>query len=259
MDRVHRLTFPALALNPGRCQTSDLSQNPSLPNRRRRRHSPAHAAPPLMEMAGPVSSAPRTVEDIYKDYAGRRAGLVRALTSGNVEDTTAHSLPYSPSLPFSRAPLRRISRLTPFRFPLVGCCCLQMWTSSTACATQVNTGSDLSRSSALVALLPLFVWGFGGFDWFLGVRVEKENLCLYGLPNGGWEVSLPVEEVPPEMPEPALGINFARDGMKRRDWLSLVAVHSDAWVVSVAFFFAAKLNANERYCAPASGLRPPLD
>ncbi|KAM7266011.1 hypothetical protein ACFE04_003694 [Oxalis oulophora] len=27
---------------------------------------------------------------------------------------------------------------------------------------------------------------------------EKENLCLYGLPNGSWEVNLPVEEVPPE-------------------------------------------------------------
>ncbi|OEL22819.1 hypothetical protein BAE44_0016161 [Dichanthelium oligosanthes] len=30
------------------------------------------------------------------------------------------------------------------------------------------------------------------------------------------------------MLEPVLGINFARDGMKRRYWLSLVAVHSDA-------------------------------
>ncbi|OEL19884.1 PHD finger protein ALFIN-LIKE 1 [Dichanthelium oligosanthes] len=63
---------------------------------------------------------------------------------------------------------------------------------------------------------------------------KKENLCLYGLPNGSWEVVLPSEEVPREMPEPALGINFARDGMKRRDWLSLVAVHSDAWLVSIA-------------------------
>ncbi|CAN6222805.1 unnamed protein product, partial [Urochloa humidicola] len=75
---------------------------------------------------------------------------------------------------------------------------------------------------------------------------EKENLCLYGLPNGSWEVALPAEEVPPEMPEPALGINFARDGMKRRDWLSLVAVHSDAWLVSVAYFYAARLNGNDR-------------
>ncbi|OEL17102.1 hypothetical protein BAE44_0021879 [Dichanthelium oligosanthes] len=57
----------------------------------------------------------------------------------------------------------------------------------------------------------------------------KENLCLYGLSNGSWEVALPSSsEVPPEMLEPALGINFARDGMKRRYGLSLVAIHSEA-------------------------------
>lgn len=75
---------------------------------------------------------------------------------------------------------------------------------------------------------------------------EKENLCLYGHPNEAWEVSLPAEEVPPELPEPVLGINFARDGMNRRDWLSLVAVHSDCWLNSVAFYFGARLNRNER-------------
>lgn len=69
---------------------------------------------------------------------------------------------------------------------------------------------------------------------------EKENLCLYGLPNEQWEVNLPAEEVPPELPEPALGINFARDGMEDKDWLSLVAVHSDSWLLSVAFYFGAR-------------------
>jgi hypothetical protein len=39
---------------------------------------------------------------------------------------------------------------------------------------------------------------------------------LYGNPDGTWEVQLPAEEVPPELPEPALGINFARDGMQVR-------------------------------------------
>ena len=43
---------------------------------------------------------------------------------------------------------------------------------------------------------------------------DRENLCLYGLPDGNWAVDLPAEEVPPEIPEPALGINFARDGMQ---------------------------------------------
>ncbi|KAF3627858.1 PHD finger protein ALFIN-LIKE 1 [Capsicum annuum] len=76
---------------------------------------------------------------------------------------------------------------------------------------------------------------------------EKENLCLYGHPNETWEVNLPTEEVPPELPEPALGITFARDGMNRRDWLSLVAVHNDYWLLSVAFFFGTRLNQNERY------------
>lgn len=63
---------------------------------------------------------------------------------------------------------------------------------------------------------------------------------MYGLPNETWEVNLPAEEVPPELPEPALGINFARDGMNEKDWLSLVAVHSDSWLLSVAFYFGAR-------------------
>ncbi|GJR03808.1 PHD finger protein ALFIN-LIKE 4-like protein [Tanacetum coccineum] len=69
---------------------------------------------------------------------------------------------------------------------------------------------------------------------------QKENLCLYGFPSEQWEVNLPAEEVPPELPEPALGINNARDGMQEKDWLSFVAVHSDAWLLSVSFYFGAR-------------------
>ncbi|OIS98100.1 PREDICTED: PHD finger protein ALFIN-LIKE 2-like [Nicotiana attenuata] len=115
-----------------------------------------------------ISSSPRTVEEIFKDYNARRTGIVRAL-SYDVD------------------------------------------------------------------------------EFYNLCDPEKENLCLYGHPNETWEVNLPAEEVPPELPEPALGINFARDGMTRRDWLSLVAVHSDCWLLSVAFFFGARLNQNERY------------
>ncbi|OUS45817.1 hypothetical protein BE221DRAFT_192483 [Ostreococcus tauri] len=75
---------------------------------------------------------------------------------------------------------------------------------------------------------------------------DKENLCLYGNPDGTWEVQLPAEEVPPELPEPALGINFARDGMQRKDWLALVAVHGDAWLMAVAFYYGAKFDAKKR-------------
>ncbi|GJX01769.1 PHD finger protein ALFIN-LIKE 4-like protein [Tanacetum coccineum] len=71
-------------------------------------------------------------------------------------------------------------------------------------------------------------------------RIKKENLCLYGFPSEQWEVNLSAEEVPPELPEPALGINFARDGMQEKDWLSLVAVHNDAWLLSVSFYFGAR-------------------
>ncbi|XP_050232577.1 PHD finger protein ALFIN-LIKE 4-like isoform X2 [Mercurialis annua] len=69
---------------------------------------------------------------------------------------------------------------------------------------------------------------------------NKENQCLYGYPGEQWEVGLPAEEVPSELPEPVLGINFARDGMQRNEWLALVAVHSDAWLLSVAFYFGAR-------------------
>ncbi|KAH9316990.1 hypothetical protein KI387_018759 [Taxus chinensis] len=77
-------------------------------------------------------------------------------------------------------------------------------------------------------------------DFYQQCDPEKENLCLYGFPNGSWEVNLPAEEVPPELPEPALGINFARDGMQEKDWICLVAVHSDAWLLAVAFYFGAR-------------------
>ncbi|GER52364.1 PHD finger family protein [Striga asiatica] len=104
---------------------------------------------------------PRTVEEVFRDFKGRRAGIIKALTT-DVE------------------------------------------------------------------------------EFYQQCDPEKENLCLYGFPSEQWEVNLPAEEVPPELPEPALGINFARDGMQEKDWLSLVAVHSDTWLLAVAFYFGAR-------------------
>ncbi|CAH8285682.1 unnamed protein product [Eruca vesicaria subsp. sativa] len=77
-------------------------------------------------------------------------------------------------------------------------------------------------------------------EFFKQCNPEKDNLCLYGFPNEVWEVNLPAEEVPPELPEPALGINFARDGMQEKEWISLVAVHSDAWLLAVSFYFCSR-------------------
>ena len=69
-------------------------------------------------------------------------------------------------------------------------------------------------------------------------------------------MNLPAEEVPPELPEPALGINFARDGMEEKDWLSLVAVHSDTWLLSVAFYFGARFGFDkaDRYFSPCQSV-----
>ncbi|KAI3759778.1 hypothetical protein L6452_07830 [Arctium lappa] len=123
-------------------------------------HFYIHFQAPNMD-GGATQYNPRTVEEVFRDFKGRRAGMIKALTS-EVE------------------------------------------------------------------------------EFYQQCDPEKENLCLYGFPSEQWEVNLPAEEVPPELPEPALGINFARDGMQEKDWLSLVAVHSDAWLLSVAFYFGAR-------------------
>ena len=39
--------------------------------------------------------------------------------------------------------------------------------------------------------------------------------------------------------------------MARKDWLALVAVHSDSWLYAVAFYYGAKLDQNSRYGEPA--------
>jgi hypothetical protein len=103
------------------------------------------------------------------------------------------------------------------------------------------------RRSAILRALGADVEAF-----FAACDPEKENLCLYGYADGTWAVDLPVEEVPPEVPEPALGINFARDGMQRADWLALVAVHSDSWLLALAFYKGARFNREQR-CAALRG------
>ncbi|BAT78013.1 hypothetical protein LR48_Vigan04g232800 [Vigna angularis] len=77
-------------------------------------------------------------------------------------------------------------------------------------------------------------------DFFQQCDPGKDDLCLYGFPNEVWQVDLPAEEVPAEIPEPVLGINFARDGMEERDWVCFVAAHSDTWLIAVAMFFGAR-------------------
>lgn len=72
---------------------------------------------------------------------------------------------------------------------------------------------------------------------------DKQYLCLHGKSDSSWQVTLPADQVPSELPEPTIGINFARDGMTKTDWLRLVAVHSDAWLLSLAMgYFASQLD-----------------
>ncbi|KAF8703229.1 hypothetical protein HU200_032019 [Digitaria exilis] len=145
--------------------------------------------------SAPIYPNVRTPEDVFRDFRGRRAGILKALTTGTPSLLLTGSFSHS----------RFGTRFVAHSFVSLGCFRgAQMWRGSTSCATQ------------------------------------KENLCLYGLSNETWEVTLPAEEVPPELPEPALGINFARDGMAEKDWLTLVAVHSDAWLIAVAFYFGAR-------------------
>jgi hypothetical protein len=75
--------------------------------------------------------------------------------------------------------------------------------------------------------------------------VEVENLCRYELPNESWEVNLPAEKVSPELLEPTLGINFARDGIQEKEWLSMVDAHGDAWLLYVAFYLGARFGFNK--------------
>uniref|UniRef100_A0A0E0JEB3 PHD finger protein ALFIN-LIKE n=1 Tax=Oryza punctata TaxID=4537 RepID=A0A0E0JEB3_ORYPU len=79
-------------------------------------------------------------------------------------------------------------------------------------------------------------------------------LCLYGNSDGTWEVAPPPELVPPELPEPALGINIPRDTLYRSDWVALLAVFTDSWLLAVAFFHGASLDRDDRYTDRDSSL-----
>ncbi|KAJ6389572.1 hypothetical protein OIU77_027817 [Salix suchowensis] len=172
-----------------------------------------------------MEAIPRTVEEVFSDFKGRRSGLIKALTT-DVEKF------YQQCDPGGNLKIRSAEHAVTANFT----------------AYVFRLGEDISNMNFKRRL---------EVNGFMGIIVcapsppmtYKENLCLYGLPNETWEVNLPVEEVPPELPEPALGINFARDGMQEKDWLSLVAVHSDSWLLAVAFYFGARFGfgKNERW------------
>lgn len=75
----------------------------------------------------------------------------------------------------------------------------------------------------------------------------KENLSLYGYPDGTWDVQEARMLLPPNLPEPTVGINLARDRMRAIDWVTVVAEHCDSWLLSLAFLFGVGLSHDDRY------------
>jgi hypothetical protein len=77
---------------------------------------------------------------------------------------------------------------------------------------------------------------------------EQTNLCFFGFPDKIWEVMEPCKNVPPKLPEPVLGINHTSHLMARspEHWLLFIASHSDAWLLSTAFFAASTLDCEQK-------------
>lgn len=132
------------------------------------------------------------MDEVHQNFANRRQGLVRALTDGASASPHARSDDNSRRLAIRRS--RRSRGL-----------CARGLALATPNGVRLTIAILFHSSRADVE------------EFYAQCDPDKENLCLYGNPDGTWEVQLPAEEVPPELPEPALGINFARDGMQVRD------------------------------------------
>ncbi|KAK6927237.1 Alfin, N-terminal [Dillenia turbinata] len=210
---------------------------------------------------------PRTVEEVFRDFKGRRAGMIKALTT-DVEEFYQQCDPGEDFRSYCIIEVVLCACSFGFNYALRAVLGPKLvnyrsgddggrgnWSRFQSMEKDKDQGHGHGR---FVNHIKFASGDGGGFLIFrcasemqlpvLKDRFQdrvldfdkKENLCLYGFPSEQWEVNLPAEEVPPELPEPALGINFARDGMQEKDWLSLVAVHSDAWLLAVAFYFGAR-------------------
>ena len=61
---------------------------------------------------------------------------------------------------------------------------------------------------------------------------QSRVLCLFAHDDGRWTVDEPSPQVPPDLPEPVLGINLVLPAMHEVNWLDFVAAHSEAWLLS---------------------------
>lgn len=230
---------------------------------------------------------PKTIEAIYEDYQGRREGLLRGLIDGEpcrLARQCACLLPghatTTPALPCLADCTDFFQQCDPSRDNL----CLYGARTSGLSGEAGRAAMSHPQPQARESSGPAFP-----------IDCARPADPRAGHPDGSWTVNTPVEEVPPELPEPVLGINFARDGqqrhkaclggshsvaaaraaalrraallpsrppprklptagMDRKDWLSLCAVHSDAWLMSVLFFYAARYDDVGRCVRPPSCL-----
>ncbi|XP_019188893.1 PREDICTED: PHD finger protein ALFIN-LIKE 3-like [Ipomoea nil] len=74
---------------------------------------------------------------------------------------------------------------------------------------------------------------------------QNWKLCLIGHPGERWEVNLAEEEMDAMLPQPLRGINFGQERMEKREWLTMVAIHSDIWLLRVAFNFSSRSGHNK--------------
>ena len=156
----------------------DPSSTPRTVEEARARTQPRPRCAPLSAEGIEIPLGPQ----VFEDFMQRRSGLVKALTTDVAEF-------YEQCDP-EKASARR-ARRGAFPAPAPG---------SARCAGPSRAPARPLRAQPRLCCAR-----------------AQENLCLYGNNDATWEVTLPAEEVPPELPEPALGINFARDGMQARD------------------------------------------
>lgn len=92
----------------------------------------------------------------------------------------------------------------------------------------------LTGTGSLVFIIIFFV---GDVEEFVRQISEKEKeVCLYGHADGEWELREAMNgEMTCRNRDPTVGINFGREGIPLIQWLRLVAIHSDAWLISTAF------------------------
>lgn len=244
----------------------------------------------------------RTVDDVFSDFLGRRRGIIKALTvdvrcrggggatalpagTGRLAGAASRCTTATRLARWGAAQLCRASTRVRDASRALGPAAGRAWYSRRRRPRAALTVAPAATSLQVDAFSEL-------------CDPSKDNLCLYGYADGTWEVSPPCEEVPPELPEPTLGINFARDGgcwmswyaavvectcwrcmlpharavllqqqahafitrpphrphkpppaaagMKRQDWLCLVAVHADCWLMAMSFYNAAKIDQKGR-------------